>query len=40
MVELGADIHLKAKDGLTAIGWAQELGFVDIIELLETAQSN
>ncbi len=40
MVELGADIHLKAKDGLAAIGWAQELGFVDIIELLETAQPN
>lgn len=39
MIELGADIHHQANDGLTAVGWAQELGFVDIMELLEAAQS-
>lgn len=38
MIELGADINHIAHDGLTAMAWAQELGFVDIIELLEMAQ--
>lgn len=38
MIELGADINQAAKDGLTAMHWALELGFVDIIELLEVAQ--
>lgn len=38
MLELGADADQQANDGLTAMSWAIELGFVDIIELLEAAQ--
>lgn len=38
MIELGADIDHKASDGLTALAWALELGFVDIIELLDAVQ--
>jgi ankyrin repeat protein len=37
MIELGADLAIKAKDGLSALDWAQELGFVDIVELLEAS---
>lgn len=37
MIELGADMDIKAKDGLSALDWAQELGFVDIAELLESS---
>ena len=37
MIELGADLEIKAKDGLSALDWAQELGFVDIVELLEAS---
>jgi uncharacterized protein len=38
MIELGADADHQANDGLTAIGWARELGFVDIIDLLEASK--
>jgi ankyrin repeat protein len=38
MIELGSDLDIKAKDGLSALDWAQELGFVDIAELLETSR--
>ena len=38
MIEMGADLSIEAHDGLTAMAWALELGFVDIIELLEAAQ--
>jgi ankyrin repeat protein len=38
MIELGADMDIKAKDGLSALDWAQELGFADIAELLETSR--
>lgn len=38
MLELGADITQQANDGLTATAWALELGFVDIIEMLEATQ--
>lgn len=38
MIELGADVDIKAKDDLSALDWAQELGFVDIVELLESSR--
>jgi len=38
MIDLGADTDLKTDEGHTAMDWAQELGFVDIVELLESAQ--
>lgn len=38
MIELGADVTQESNDGLTAQAWALELGFVDIIEMLEAAQ--
>ena len=38
MVELGADVDIKGKDGLSALDWAQELGFIDIAELLESSR--
>lgn len=37
MIELGADASMKAHEGLSALDWAQELGFVDIVELLESS---
>ncbi len=37
MVDLGADLEKTTQDGLTALQWAQELGFVDIVEQLEAA---
>jgi ankyrin repeat protein len=37
MIELGADVKIKAQDGLTALDWAQELGFIDIVEMLESS---
>jgi ankyrin repeat protein len=37
MIELGADASMKAHDGLSALDWAQELGFLDIVELLESS---
>lgn len=37
MIELGADPSIKSSDGLSALDWAQELGFVDIVELLESS---
>lgn len=39
-LSLGADARFKTKDGKTALSWAEELGFVDIIELLEAAQAD
>jgi ankyrin repeat protein len=38
LIELGAGVDIKAKDGLSALDWAQELGFVDIAELLESSR--
>jgi len=35
----GAKPRIKTKDGQTALGWAEELGFIDIIELLEAKQA-
>ena len=40
LIRLGAKPHIKTKDGQTALGWAEELGFVDIVELLEAAQAD
>ena len=40
LVRLGAKSHIKTKEGQTALGWAEELGFVDIVELLEAAQAD
>ena len=40
LLRLGAKPQIKTKDGQTALNWAEELGFVDIIELLEAAQAD
>lgn len=39
LLSSGADPQIKTKDGKTALGWAEELGFVDIIELLEAVHT-
>ncbi len=40
LLRLGAKSQIKTKDGQTALTWAEELGFVDIIELLQAAQAD
>lgn len=37
MIDLGADLRIRTKDGQTAQDWAQDLGFADIAEMLENA---
>ena len=39
MVELGVDLMVRTREGQTASDWAEELGFVDIAEMLEAARS-
>lgn len=40
LVDLGANPRIRTREGQTALDWAEELGFVDIVELLETARSS
>ncbi len=40
LLRLGAKPDIETRDGQTALDWAEELGFVDIIELLEAAQAD
>lgn len=40
LLSLGAKPQIETEDGQTALEWAEELGFVDIIELLEAAQAD
>lgn len=39
LVDLGANPRIRTREGQTALDWAEELGFIDIVELLETARS-
>lgn len=39
LVDLGANVRIRTRDGQTALDWAEELGFIDIVELLEKARS-
>ncbi len=38
LIERGADIHLKDKDGLTALMWTEKNGHQNIVQLFESKQ--